>query len=129
MIDEKLGPFSEALQAHAVALQKFDEQATEAESRISAVERSSDQAVSRIQTLEKQVQSMADHIDDLENRGRRKNIQVVGLPEDVEDSHPTKFFEKWIPDLLGLEMITGRMKIERAHRTLNQGPTSDPDPS
>ena len=130
VIDEKLGPLSQTLQVHTVALQEFDERATEAESRISAMEHNFDQAMARIQTLEKQVQSMADHIDDLENRGRRKNVRVVGLPEDVEGSHPTKFFESWIPDLLGLETKTGRVKIERAHRTLapKPGPNQRPRP-
>lgn len=40
----------------------------------------------------------------------------------------TKFFESWIPDLLGMETKAGRVKTERAHHTLapklglNQGP-------
>ena len=73
---------------------------------------------------------MAEHIDDLENRGRRKNIRVIGLPEDAEGTNPAKFFENWIPTLLGLETKAGRVKIERAHRTLapKPGPNQRPRP-
>ncbi|KAE8277770.1 hypothetical protein D5F01_LYC24210 [Larimichthys crocea] len=84
----------------------------------------------RVQELENQIRSMAEHIDDLENRGRRKNVRVIGLPEDAEGTNPTKFFESWIPDLLGLETKAGRVKIERAHRTLapKPGPNQRPRP-
>ena len=130
VIDEKLGPLSQTLQAHAQQLKKIEERTTEAENRIAAAERTSETAEMRIQALENQVQSMAEHIDDLENRGRRKNVRVIGLPEDAEGSNPTKFFESWIPDLLGLETKAGRMKIERAHRTLapKPGPNQRPRP-
>lgn len=122
VIDEKLGPLSQTLQAHAQQLKKIEERTTEAENRISAAEHISETAEMRIQALENQVQSMAEHIDDLENRGRRKNVRVIGLPEDAEGSNPTKFFESWIPDLLGLETKAGRVKIERVHRTLAPKP-------
>lgn len=52
--------------------------------RISVVEHTSEQVGSLVQALEKQIQSMSDHIDDLENRGRRKNVRVIGFPEGVE---------------------------------------------
>lgn len=128
VIDEKLGPLSQTLQAHAQQLNKLEERTAEAENRISAAEHVSETAEMRIQALENQVQSMAEHIDDLENRGRRKNIRLIGLPEDAEGSNATKFFESWIPSLLGLETKAGRVKIERAHRTLAPKPGSNQRP-
>lgn len=130
VIDEKLGPLSQALQAHAQQLSKIEERTSEAEKRIAAAEHTCESVDTRVQKLEKQIQSMAEHIDDLENRGRRKNIRVIGLPEDAEGSSPTKFFESWIPDLLGLDTKAGRVKIERAHRTLapKPGPNQRPRP-
>uniref|UniRef100_A0A3B4WX50 L1 transposable element RRM domain-containing protein n=1 Tax=Seriola lalandi dorsalis TaxID=1841481 RepID=A0A3B4WX50_SERLL len=99
VIDEKLGPLSQTVQA-------------------------------RVRGLENQIQRMAELIDDLENRGRRKNLRVIGLPEDVEGTNPTKFFASWIPNLLELETKAGRVKIERAHRTLapKPGPNQRPRP-
>lgn len=130
VIDEKLGPLSQTIQAHAQQLKKVEERTTETENRIAAAEHITESVETRVQVLEKQIQSMAEHIDDLENRGRRKNVRVIGLPEDAEGSNPTKFFESWIPDLLGLETKAGRVKIERAHRTLapKPGPNQRPRP-
>lgn len=130
VIDEKLGPLSQTIQAHARQLKEIEERTTEAENRIAAAEHASETVETRTQALESQIQSMAEHIDDLENRGRRKNIRVIGLPEDVEGSNPTTFFESWIPDLLGLETKAGRVKIERAHRILapKPGPNQRPRP-
>lgn len=34
---------------------------------------------------------MAEHINDFENGGRRKNERAVGSPEDKKGSRPTKF--------------------------------------
>lgn len=84
MTDEKLGPFSQTLPARALELIKFKERTTEAENRISAVEHTSEQVESLVQALEKQIQSMSDHIDDLENKGRRKNVRVTEFPDGVE---------------------------------------------
>ena len=81
-------------------LKKIEVRTIEAENRISPAEHTSETAEEQIQVLENQLQSMSEHIDDLENRGRRKNLWVAGLPEDAEGSNLTKFFERWIPNLL-----------------------------
>lgn len=61
---------------------------------------------------------LTEHIDDLENRGRRKNIRILGLREEVEGANAVTFLGSWIPEFLGLHTKSGRIKIERAHRTL-----------
>lgn len=35
----------------------------------------------KLQSLEKLVHDMSERAEDLENRGRRKNMRIVGLPE------------------------------------------------
>uniref|UniRef100_A0A672KM94 Interferon-induced GTP-binding protein Mx-like n=1 Tax=Sinocyclocheilus grahami TaxID=75366 RepID=A0A672KM94_SINGR len=69
----------------------------------------------KIQHLEKQIRDLTEQVDDLENRGRRCNVRIVGLPEDTGGSNPLKFFEKWIPDYLHLDTKAGKLKLERAH--------------
>lgn len=130
VIDEKLGPLSQTILAHAEQLKKIEERTAEAENRIAAAERTCEDVDTRVHELQKQIQGMAEHIDDLENRGRRKNVRIIGLPEDTEGSNPTKFFESWIPNVLGMETKAGRVKIERAHRTLapKPGPNQRPRP-
>ena len=56
-----------------------------------------------IKAVEKQVCEMAEHIDDFDNRGRRSNIRVVGLPENSEGTRSVKFFEEWIPGYLQMD--------------------------
>uniref|UniRef100_A0A3B1KGD5 L1 transposable element RRM domain-containing protein n=1 Tax=Astyanax mexicanus TaxID=7994 RepID=A0A3B1KGD5_ASTMX len=52
---------------------------------------------------------------DLEDRSRRNNVRLVGLPEGTEGSDPTGFNQKaikeWFPTLANSEM-----EVERAHR-------------
>ena len=53
-LDEKMGPVSQTLKAHARQLKKNEERATEAENKISATEHTSEVAKQRIQVLENQ---------------------------------------------------------------------------
>ncbi len=64
----------------------------------------------------------------LSNRGRRCNVRIVSLPEDTEGSNPLKFFEKWIPDYIYLDMKAGKLKLERAHCSLAPKPVQDSRP-
>lgn len=68
--------------------------------------------------------------DDLENRGRRKNIRIIGLPEGVEGTNPAAFLKSWLPKVLHIGAKMGRMKLEQAHRTLphRPSPTQRPKP-
>lgn len=81
VIDEKLGPLSQMILVHAEQLKKIVEQTAEAENRIAAAEHACEDVDTRVHELEKQTRSMAEYINDLGNRGRRKNIRIVGLPE------------------------------------------------
>lgn len=60
--------------------------------------------------------------------GRRKNICIFGLPENAEGNDPTHFFETWLPELLNIKTKAGRLRVERAHRTTNQVPSSGQRP-
>lgn len=99
-INVKIGTVLEAIAGHSVELQKVVKRVDEAEGRIATVETLTTSMDTRIKTLEKQVHEMAEHIDDLDNRGRRCNIRVVGLSENSEGSCSVKFFEEldsWLP--------------------------------
>lgn len=89
---------------------------TEAEDRISSQEDS----VSELQTenakLKTVVESLSVKVDDLENRSRRSNLRLVGLPEKTEGKDMCAFLEKSLPEILGPENFTGPLVIERAHR-------------
>lgn len=55
-------------------------------------------------------------LENYENQSRRQNVRIIGLKEGTEGKNPPAFFEKWIPEVLNLDMQGERLKIERAHR-------------
>ncbi|XP_043548637.1 zinc finger MYM-type protein 2 [Chiloscyllium plagiosum] len=58
-----------------------------------ALEAAKESSSSRIQELEREVQALQDHIDDLENRDRRINLRIVGLPEVSDQNVQTQVFK------------------------------------
>lgn len=71
VIDEKLGPLSQVIEAHAQQLKQIEERTTEAENRIAAAEHTCETMDTRVQVLENQIQGMAEHIDDLERQEKK----------------------------------------------------------
>ncbi len=61
---------------------------------------------------------------DIEDRSRRNNVRLVGLPEGTEGSNAAGFLRvnlsKWIPSLRGRDL-----EIDRAHRMYDGGRGSD----
>lgn len=72
----------------------------------------------RISYLEKAVGSLQERLDDQEDRSRRKNIRIIGVPESSEGTSAIYSMESWIPQILGLTTKAGNIKLERAHRVL-----------
>lgn len=100
-------------------LQETTKRVGEAEQRISAVEDTNTEMEKRVSYLEKAVASVAslrERLDDQEDRGRRNNLRIVGLPESSEGTSAKHFMEPWIPQVLGLTTKAGKVKLERAHR-------------
>lgn len=118
VIDTKISTVLEAIKEQTSQIQAVAARVGEAEKRIADVEVAATSSEARLAYLEKQVHDMREHIDDLDNRGRRCNIRIVGLPEGSEGSDPVKFFERWIPEFLQMDTKAGRLKLDRAHRSL-----------
>ncbi len=61
---------------------------------------------------------------DIEDRGRRNNVRLVGLPEGTEGTNAASFLRvnlsKWIPSLRGRDI-----EIDRSHRVYDGGRGSD----
>ncbi|KAG7526364.1 hypothetical protein JOB18_039435 [Solea senegalensis] len=66
-------------------------------------------------TLKAAMEELALKVDDLENRARRSNLRLVGLPESTEGLDVCAFLEKWIPKTLCGYNFPGPLLIERAH--------------
>ncbi|XP_056387176.1 uncharacterized protein LOC130282688 isoform X2 [Hyla sarda] len=65
------------------------------------------------------------HVEDLDNRGRRNNIRVRGLPEATRDEDLHATLEAIFNLILG-EPSSHKIKLDRAHRALRPRPTSGP---
>lgn len=63
-------------------------------------------------TLDRQYQLKADKIDDLENRSRRNNLRIAGLPESYKEADLQYLGAEAVPHTLGIKHMC---VIERAH--------------
>lgn len=79
------------------------------------------QNTDRIQDLQDQLEKPMSKIDDLENRSRRYNFRIRGLPEKVTDVHAAvrSHIQSLIPDI-----HPHKLELDRAHRALGP-PCSD----
>lgn len=102
---------------------------TEAEGRISSAEDSVAVSESQLANLLTKVEQLQSKVDDLENRGRRKNLRIVGLPERAEGSGPlVSFLRSSIPKWLDLPADSLTLDIERAHRSPTFAPSNPNSP-
>lgn len=84
----------------------------QAEDRISAIEddaTATSAAVARLSLIQRELQ---DKVDDLENRSRRNNLRIIGLPESYPASSLTALCSTIIPEQLGLRTPC---TVERTH--------------
>ncbi|RXN07809.1 LINE-1 type transposase domain-containing 1 [Labeo rohita] len=128
VIDAKISTVLEAIDNQSSKIQSIVQRVQEAENRIDVTETTCTANETKIQLLEKRVRDLTEQVDDLENRGRRCNVRIIGLPEDTEGSNPVRFFEKWIPDYLQVDTKAGKLKLERGHRSLAPKPAQGGHP-
>ncbi|KAJ1154163.1 hypothetical protein NDU88_006917 [Pleurodeles waltl] len=62
--------------------------------------------VDRVAALEKQVGTLVACAEDAENRPRRNNIRIVGLPETNEQQKLSEYLKKWIQEEVAPEGLT-----------------------
>lgn len=91
---------------------------TEAEGRIGDTEDGLESVKAELIDATKRIAYLESKTEDLENRGRRKNLRLVGLPEGAEGSQPmVGYVQRMLPIWLGLDAAK-TFTLERAHRTL-----------
>ncbi|KAL1246967.1 hypothetical protein QQF64_034288 [Cirrhinus molitorella] len=136
MIDSALGDIKTSVASVELSLSNLSNRATdlerrmdEAETRISTTEDCCDNHEAQISTMQKIVGMLQLKVDDLENRGRRKNLKIVNLPEKAEGATSlADFLQTSIPTLVGLPADFPPLEIERAHRALVSSPDANKPP-
>lgn len=63
-----------------------------------------------------QLRDCLQKMDSMENRLRRENLRVLGLPEGCEGNNPIQFMEDWLREKFGRDSFSATFAVERAHR-------------
>ncbi len=92
--------------------------------RVDSVQAAAREDRRAVTDLRNQLERLAEKMTDMEDRNRRNNVRLVGLPEGAEGSDVAGFLRvnlsKWIPSLKGRNI-----EIDRAHRVYVGGRGSD----
>lgn len=97
-------------------LQNLRGRVREVEDRVSVLEDTTTPLPPRVMSLEKAAEAWVQRADDLENRLRRNNLRILGLPERSEGQRPCDFAERWLKELLPEACFSSLFAVERAHR-------------
>ncbi len=92
--------------------------------RVDSVQAAACEDRSAVTDLRNQLERLTKKMTDIEDRSRRNNVRLVGLPEGAEGSDVAGFLRinlsKWIPSLKGRNI-----EIDRAHRVYDGRKNSD----
>lgn len=98
----------EDIQLHSQRIKETEERISQTEDDVTFLE-------GKVKKLEKTVETLYDKITEQEDRSRRSNVRLVGLPEKSEGSDLCGFLEKLLCDTLK-EGFSSPPILERAHR-------------
>lgn len=98
------------------ALESFSARLGGAESRISSAEDQLNNLASVSATTQRKMLALARSVETMENRQRRLNVRLVGLPENAEGGDLVSFLNRWLPDLLGKDNLLTPPSIDQAFR-------------
>uniref|UniRef100_A0A8C5PCI5 Uncharacterized protein n=1 Tax=Leptobrachium leishanense TaxID=445787 RepID=A0A8C5PCI5_9ANUR len=115
LLDEKLGRLSASLELALSQLTSQAQRLTEVEDRVSTLEDGLTPLQTTVDSHDSLLSTLLDKIDDLENRSRRNNLRIVGLPETVKGPQLQHFVSTWLPTALGIATNVP-LVVERVHR-------------
>ena len=111
-----LVPLTKWIEGMQSDLKAVSVRVTEAGERISTNRDNVTSLKTQTNTMKAAIEELVSKVDDSENRDRRSNLHLVGLPEKVEGFDMCAFLETWIPGVLGEHNFPWPVLIERAHR-------------
>lgn len=116
MEDRIIAKLSVQLSADRATIDRHDQTIQQMETSLNDMEARLLTLKSTCKTLSRENEALKLKTDDLENRSRRNNIRITGLPEKVEGSHPTAFMEVFLEETFGAESFPSPPSVDRAHR-------------
>lgn len=115
-LETALSPVNTTLEQVKAYYESHEERIRGVENNLSEYSDRLVSAESAIAALQDENSSLKKKLDDLENRSRRSNLRVVGIPENLEGSDPVKFMTEFFLEVLGAEFFSGPLLLSRAHR-------------
>lgn len=110
-IQTSLGTMNESLDYHNQKLTVVENTLTSHSDEIAKLR-------TRIDQLEKANAALASKAEDLENRSRRQNVRIVGIPEGLEGGSPAEFISKLLQRVIGNDIFPTPPEVDRVHRML-----------
>ncbi|KAJ8001137.1 hypothetical protein DPEC_G00188100 [Dallia pectoralis] len=107
-LSAKLSADREIIERHDQTIQQIETSLNDVENRLLTLE-------STCTVLARENEALKLKADDLENRSRRNNIRVTGLPEKAEGSLPSAFMEAFLVETFGTA-FPAPPPVDRAHR-------------
>lgn len=101
---------------------------TETEDRIGRAEDDLHAMHNTVKKLKEKCDTLESRVEEQENRGRRNNLRIIGIPEKAEGQDMCAFLEGWLPKALGTDIFPSPPVIERAHRIGRLIPGQDSKP-
>lgn len=97
------------IEQHDQTIQQMETSMNDMQNRMIAVEATCSRLTKENETLKMKA-------DELENRSRRNNIRITGLPEKAEGPRPTTFLTECLKEIFGPDAFTAPLMVDRAHR-------------
>lgn len=123
-LDASLQQVASKLDAMQTELASLTTRIISAEGEMATVESDTKKNSAAISTVQEKQRSFEQKMADLEDRSRRCNIRVYGLPENIEKDEPVQYLQRmlpvWFPTLKHPQP-----EIERAHRIFRGAPPKE----
>lgn len=117
----ELKTLKSTLQAHEVKLQEVGDSLTDVDARVATLEKLCSDLVQDNAKIKLK-------LEDLENRSRRNNIRVIGIPEREEGPRPAAFMEAFLLEVFGEDSFAKPPVVDRAHRSPAPTPKQNQPP-
>jgi len=127
-LETSLAPIRTSLDTISAALDSHNQKIITMESTLTNHSDELTELTSRLERLEKSNAALASKAEDLENRSRRQNLRIVGLPDGIEGSLPSEFVSQLIQKIIGSEIFPKPPELDRAHRIPAPRPTQGQRP-
>ncbi|XP_030044698.1 latent-transforming growth factor beta-binding protein 4 [Microcaecilia unicolor] len=115
-LEPRLQQLSEQLAGISQITAELTRRTGELECRVSDIEDGAQGNGVELTRLRELVADQQTKLEDLENRSRRDNLRLLGIPEAVPERSLRRVLERWMSPMVTREEEPDPVKLERAHR-------------